>query len=120
MEASACELVRHRFDGHDAVSLGFLPLIKFAGGFAITDRKIGSFDIRPSQKTISVFAISFALFLPIGHVGASDAATIRRVIPNVSKAADIASLQQNDGCQNRPDTGHGTQETIVLVATTVL
>src|SRR5471030_1131255 len=120
VEASACELVGHRFDGHDAVSLGFLPLIKFASGFAITDREIGSFDIRPGQKTVSVLGISFALFLPIRHVGTSDAATIRRVISNVSKAANIASLQQNYSCQDRPDAGNGTQKTVVFVAATML
>jgi hypothetical protein len=71
MEASASELVGNRFDGHNAVPFGFLPLIKLAGGFAISDRKVGSLDVRPCQKAVSVLGIAFALFLSIGDVGAS-------------------------------------------------
>jgi hypothetical protein len=38
---SPAELVRHRFDGHDRVALGFLFLIEAFDPRAKADRKIG-------------------------------------------------------------------------------
>lgn len=120
METGACKLVGKRFDGHYAVSFGFLSLIKFAGGFAVTYRKIRHLDIRPCEKAVAVLGMAFALLLPVGYVDAADAATIRRVIPHVGKSADVASFQQNDSRQDRSDACDGAQQPIILIAPTVL
>jgi hypothetical protein len=51
--------VRDSLDGDDAVSLGFLALIKFACRLAIANGKIGGFDVGPSQIAVSVLGIAF-------------------------------------------------------------
>lgn len=109
MEASASKLVGNRFDGHNAVPFGFLLLIKLAGGFAISDRKVGSLDLHTCQKVVSVLGIAFALFLSTGDVGASLTAAIRRVISDIGKATDVAGLQQNVCRQDGTDAGYGQQ-----------
>jgi hypothetical protein len=50
------KLLGHCFDRHHAVTYDFLPLIKFAGGLAITERKIGSIDIYPAKKRLPFLA----------------------------------------------------------------
>ncbi len=110
VEASTCELVGHRFDGHYAVSFGFLSLIKFTGGFAVTYRKIRWLDICPCEKVVAVLGIAFALILSVGDMDAADAATIRCVIPRDDKSTDIASFQQNESCQDRSDACYRAQQ----------
>ena len=93
MKAGACELVRHRLDGHDRIAFGFLALIKFFGGLAIANRKIGGFHKGPRQIAIAAFGIACAFLFSIRLMQTAHAAAIGGVASNIREAIYAAGFQ---------------------------
>jgi len=67
MEASASELVGHRFNGHDAVPFGFLPLIKLAASTYAHAKKRLPFLVLPSPFFFPLDTVTLFLGLAEGR-----------------------------------------------------
>ena len=107
METGARQLVRHCLNGNNAVAPGFLALIEFARRLAVANRKVGSFDVCPSQITISILCVAFAFLFAVGDMDATNTAAIRGVVANVGKPFYATGFEQNDCGKDRPDTRDG-------------
>jgi hypothetical protein len=104
--ASSAELVRHCFDGHNRVALGFLFLIEAFDLRIKADRKIGGLHKRPGQILVAVFCIAASFTLAVADFGAPHTATVRSVIADTGKSLDLSGLQHNGQRQDGPDSGY--------------
>src|SRR5262245_35548894 len=101
--ASPAELVRHRFDAHDGVALGFLFLIEAFDPRIKADRKIGGLHKRPGQILVAVLCIAASFTFAVADFLTPHTSTIRSVIADTSKSLDLSGLKHNGKCQDRPD-----------------
>ena len=60
------QLVRHRFERHHGVTLGFLSLVETANLGTKPDRKVGRFHKRPAQILIPVIGVAAAFAFAVG------------------------------------------------------
>src|ERR671919_1802434 len=103
---SSAELVRHCFDGHNRVALGFLFLIEAFDPRIKADRKVGGLHKRPGQILIAVFGIAAPFTFAVADFAAADTPTVRSVIADTGKSLDLAGLQHDGERQDGPDAGY--------------
>lgn len=99
--------MRHRFDRHNTVGLGFLSLVKALDPGAESNREVGRLDIGPSQILVAVFSVAAAFFLAVANLLAPHTPTVGGVVSYCGKSSDVASLQHDGQGQNLPDRSQG-------------
>ena len=97
------QLVGQRLRSHHPVGSCLLFLEEGVGFLAEAPGEIGRFDEGPHQIGIAVLGVALALLLAVGSADAVDAAGIGRKVADLSKAGDVARLQQDDDGQHLAD-----------------
>jgi hypothetical protein len=70
--------VRHRFERHHWVALGFLSLVETANLGTKPDRKVGRFHERPAQILIPVLGVAAAFAFAVGKFLAAHTPAVRK------------------------------------------
>ena len=96
--------MRHCFDSHNRVALGFLFLIEALDPRIKADRKIGGLHKRPGRILLPFLVLPLPLRLPSADFAAADTPTVRSVIADTGKSPDLASFQHDGQRQDRPDS----------------
>ena len=91
---SPAELVRHRFDGHNRMALGFLFLIEALDPRIKADRKVGGLHKRPGQILIPVFGVAASFTFAVADFLASHTPTIGSVISDTGKSFDDRGINR--------------------------
>ena len=104
--ASPAELVRHCFDGHNRVALGFLFLIEALDPRIKPDREVGGLYKRPGQILVAVFSIAAPFTFAIADLLTSHTPTVRSVIADTGKSLDLSGLQHDGQRQDGADSGY--------------
>src|SRR5919108_3956305 len=82
---SPAELVRHCFDPHNCIALGFLFLIEAFDSRIKADGKVGGLHKRPGQILVAVFGVAASFALAVADLLAPDTPTVRSVISDTGK-----------------------------------
>ena len=91
---SSAELVRHCFDGHNGVALGFLFLIEAFDPRIKTDRKVGGRP-RPGPIPFTVFGMPLPLRLPLLILTYAPHSDSTKRIADTGKSLDLSALQHD-------------------------
>jgi hypothetical protein len=84
---SPAELVRHRFDSHNRMALGFLFLIEAFDPRIKADRKIGGLHKCPGQTLVAVSGIAASFTFAVADFLTPHTSTIRSVISYTGKSS---------------------------------
>jgi hypothetical protein len=99
--------VRHRFERHHAVTLGFLSLIKTLDPRTIADGKVGRFDKRPGQILVPVLGITLAFAFAVADLLIAHTPAVRGKVSHRRKSLYLSGLQHDRERQYLPDSRHG-------------
>ena len=89
---SPAELVRHCFDGHNRVALGFLFLIEAFDLRIKADGKVRRLHKHPGQILVAVFGIAASFTLALADFLAPPTPAVRRVIADAGKSLSISPV----------------------------
>src|SRR5262250_2784880 len=84
------ELVRHRFDGHNRMALGFLFLIEAFDPRIKADRKVGGLHKSPGQILVAIFGVAASFTFAVADFLTPHTPTVRRVIADTGKSFDLS------------------------------
>ena len=84
--------MRHCFDPHNRVTLGFLFLIEAFDLRIKADRKVSGLHKRPGQVLVAVFGIAASFTLAVTDLGAAHTATVRSIVSDTGKSVDLSGL----------------------------
>ena len=101
---SPAELVRHSFDAHNRVALGFLFLIEAFDPRIKTDRKVGGLHKRPGQILVAVLGVAASFTFAVADFLAYHTPTIGSVVSDTGKSLDLSGLKHDGQRQDRPDS----------------
>lgn len=98
--------MRYQPNRHNTIGTTLFTFVKPFRQRLVANRKMRRFGERSGQVLIAAFRVPFTLLFTVAGFLAFDATIIRRVVPDLFKATNLAGFQQYCRAQNGADAGH--------------